>query len=37
MTQAIPQLRANNGRRIKAIINGSKGGAPEGNKNASKT
>ena len=36
MKMAIPQLEANEDKRRKAIINGSKGGAPKGNKNALK-
>jgi len=36
MAQAAPQIEANEKRKIKARINGLRGGAPEGNKNALK-
>jgi hypothetical protein len=36
MTQAIPQLEANERKRLAAKINGMKGGAPPGNQNAQK-
>ena len=36
MTQAIPQIDANEGKRKKASENGKKGGAPMGNQNAVK-